>query len=225
MYSLTQCGLVTAYWWVNAKALGLRLSCTNPSIWYHWSWLSLFQVTACCQREATSLLHLHAWIIRAEFWVWSYDMWFIHALISMDYFFPGGEGQWSDPVHWASHPGHPQLSGADKLPVYTWTEVQPQVWQSLTHWSPWWQGSWGQHGAHLGPTGPRWAPCWPHELCYLGPQWNVWYFADFRYIFWKENICVFIQISLKFVPKGAIVNKSALVQVMAWHLTWDKPLP
>ena len=25
-----------------------------------------------------------------------------------------------------------------------------------------------QHGAHLGPTGPRWVPCWPHELCYLG---------------------------------------------------------
>ena len=24
------------------------------------------------------------------------------------------------------------------------------------------------HGAHLGPTGPRWAPRWPHELCYLG---------------------------------------------------------
>ena len=20
----------------------------------------------------------------------------------------------------------------------------------------------------MGPTGPRWAPCWPHELCYLG---------------------------------------------------------
>ena len=31
---------------------------------------------------------------------------------------------------------------------------------------PW--RSWGQHGAHLGPTGPRWAPCWPHEPCYLG---------------------------------------------------------
>ena len=26
----------------------------------------------------------------------------------------------------------------------------------------------GQHGAHLGPTGPRWAPCWTHELCYRG---------------------------------------------------------
>ena len=23
---------------------------------------------------------------------------------------------------------------------------------------PWQQGSWGQHGAHLGPTWPRWAP-------------------------------------------------------------------
>ena len=21
---------------------------------------------------------------------------------------------------------------------------------------------------HLGPTGPKWTPCWPHELCYLG---------------------------------------------------------
>ena len=30
--------------------------------------------------------------------------------------------------------------------------------------------SMGQHGAHLGPTGPRWAPClcWPHELCWVG---------------------------------------------------------
>ena len=22
--------------------------------------------------------------------------------------------------------------------------------------------------AHLGPVGPRWAPCWPHEPCYQG---------------------------------------------------------
>ena len=28
------------------------------------------------------------------------------------------------------------------------------------------QSSWGQHGAQLGPVGPRWAPCWPHEPCY-----------------------------------------------------------
>ena len=29
------------------------------------------------------------------------------------------------------------------------------------------QCSWDQHGAHLGPTGPRWAQCWPHELCFV----------------------------------------------------------
>ena len=26
----------------------------------------------------------------------------------------------------------------------------------------------GQHWVHLGPVGPRWAPCWPHEPCYQG---------------------------------------------------------
>ena len=42
------------------------------------------------------------------------------------------------------------------------------------------QGSWGQHGAHLGPTGPRWAPCWPHELCYLGRMPCVPLKKDFK---------------------------------------------
>ena len=28
--------------------------------------------------------------------------------------------------------------------------------------------SWGQHGTYLDPVGPRWAPCWPHELYYQG---------------------------------------------------------
>ena len=35
-------------------------------------------------------------------------------------------------------------------------------------WYPREQCSWGQHGAHLGPVGPRCAPCWPHEPCYQG---------------------------------------------------------
>ena len=26
----------------------------------------------------------------------------------------------------------------------------------------------GPTRAHLGPTGPRWAPCWPNDPCYLG---------------------------------------------------------
>ena len=29
----------------------------------------------------------------------------------------------------------------------------------------------GPTWAQLGPTGPRWAPCWPHETCYLGLLW------------------------------------------------------
>ena len=33
---------------------------------------------------------------------------------------------------------------------------------------PWYQASWGQCGSRLGPIGPRWPPCWPHELCNLG---------------------------------------------------------
>ena len=32
----------------------------------------------------------------------------------------------------------------------------------------------GPTWAHLGPTGPRWAPCWPHEPCYLGSSsWKI----------------------------------------------------
>ena len=38
--------------------------------------------------------------------------------------------------------------------------------------------------------------------------------------------CIFvIRISLKFVPKGLIDNKSALGQVMAWRRPADKPSP
>ena len=41
----------------------------------------------------------------------------------------------------------------------------------------------------------------------------------------NENFGILIQISLKFVPKNPIDNKSALVQVMACRLFGDKPLP
>ena len=44
----------------------------------------------------------------------------------------------------------------------------------LNHWSTdqvtydWSQGSWNQHGTHLGPVGPWWVPCSPPEPCYPG---------------------------------------------------------
>ena len=47
----------------------------------------------------------------------------------------------------------------------------------------------------------------------------------FKCIFMKENFWILIRISLKFVAIGSINNKLALVQVMAWRRTGDKPLP
>ena len=47
----------------------------------------------------------------------------------------------------------------------------------------------------------------------------------FKCILLNENDRISIQISLKFVPRSPIDNKSALVQVMAWRRTGDKPLP
>ena len=43
-------------------------------------------------------------------------------------------------------------------------------------------------------------------------------------IFLNENIRISIKISLKFVPKGPINNIPALVQIMAWRRSGDKPL-
>ena len=47
------------------------------------------------------------------------------------------------------------------------------------------------------------------------------HFADFIFkcLSMNEMFCIPIRISLKFVPGGPIGNKSALVQVMAWHQT------
>ena len=46
----------------------------------------------------------------------------------------------------------------------------------------------------------------------------------FKWIFFNENVCILIKISLKFVPRGPINNIPSLVQIMAWHRPGDKPL-
>ena len=60
----------------------------------------------------------------------------------------------------------------------------------------------------------------------LRPRQIARHFADdvFNFIFLYENRRVLIQISLKFVPRGPIDNKPVLVQIIACHLTGDKPL-
>ena len=48
-------------------------------------------------------------------------------------------------------------------PMYAWGDLASQQYSNdISH------TSWGQHGAHPGDTGSRWAPWWPHEPCYLG---------------------------------------------------------
>ena len=41
----------------------------------------------------------------------------------------------------------------------------------------------------------------------------------------NENVWISITIPQNFVSKGPIDYKSALVQVVAWHRTGEKPLP
>ena len=65
---------------------------------------------------------------------------------------------------------------------------------------------------------------WPVNT--LRPRQNGRRFADdtFKRIFLNENVRSSIKISLKFVPKGPINNNPALVQIMAWRRSGDKPL-
>ena len=86
---------------------------------------------------------------------------------------------------------------------------------------------------HICVTRPQWVNgcvclCFIFFSCYLiVAATNGCYFADdiFNRIFVKENLCLWIQISLKFVAEDLIDKLSALVEVMAWCWPWDKPLP
>ena len=61
-------------------------------------------------------------------------------------------------------------------------------------------------------------------VCHL-THWGRHFRDDiFKCIFIHENIWIAINISLKFVPDGLIINISALVQIMAWRRPGDKPL-
>ena len=64
------------------------------------------------------------------------------------------------------------------------------------------------------------------KLNTLRPRQDGRRFPDdtFERIFLKENVIILIKISLKFVPKGPINSILALVQIMAWRRSGDKPL-
>ena len=60
----------------------------------------------------------------------------------------------------------------------------------------------------------------------LRPRQNGRHFPDaiFKRIFLNQNEWISIKISLKFVPNVPINNIPALVQIMAWRRSGDKPL-
>ena len=60
----------------------------------------------------------------------------------------------------------------------------------------------------------------------LRPRQYSRHFPDdiFNFIFLNENVWILLQISLKFVPKVRINNIPALVQIMAWRRSSDRPL-
>ena len=64
------------------------------------------------------------------------------------------------------------------------------------------------------------------EFSTLRPRQNEQYFADdiFKRIFFNENVWNSIKTPLKFVPKGPIYKIPALVQIMTWRRSGNKPL-
>ena len=60
----------------------------------------------------------------------------------------------------------------------------------------------------------------------LRPRQDGRYFADdvLKYIFLNENVWISLKIPLKVVPRGPNNNIPALVQIMAWRRSGDKPL-
>ena len=60
----------------------------------------------------------------------------------------------------------------------------------------------------------------------LRPRQDGRHFADdiFTCIFFNENCCILIKLSLKYMRKGPIDNNPALIQIMAWRRSGDKPL-
>ena len=60
----------------------------------------------------------------------------------------------------------------------------------------------------------------------LRPRQDGRHFADdiFMCIFFNDNCCILIKFSLKYVHKGPIDNTPALVEIMAWRRSGDKPL-
>ena len=77
----------------------------------------------------------------------------------------------------------------------------------------------------------NWNPATSPGLSQMGlntlrPRQNSRHLADyvFKWIFLNENVWLSLKNSLKFIPQVSINNIPALVQIMAWRRSCDKPL-
>ena len=83
---------------------------------------------------------------------------------------------------------------------------EPMMDSLLTHVLP-----------HISVTQPQWVNT-------IGPRQDCQHFADIlKYIFFKEEVWVSVEISLKFFHKGPIANNPAQILIRAWCQTGDKP--
>ena len=83
------------------------------------------------------------------------------------------------------------------------------------------------NGSNAGVKQERYMELHPHFLTHLPLDDMAAILADeiFKSIILNENVRISTQIPLKFVPKGSIDTKPALVQVMDWRRIGNKPLP
>ena len=54
-------------------------------------------------------------------------------------------------------------------------------------------------------------------------KWPTFRWGQFQRIFFNKNVWIAIKISLKFVPKGPMNKIPAMIQIMAWRRSGDKP--
>ena len=91
-------------------------------------------------------------------------------------------------------------------------------WSLPTLYQPWQQGSWGQYGAHPGPTGPGWAPCWSHELCYLALTKSMGHWKTFLGEISKEKLKAFSWCAKLLQPY--LTGASELIERHEWNLLY-----
>ena len=138
--------------------------------------------------------------------------------------------QWAPVTHW----GREKMEASSHDDVIKWIHF-PRYWSFVRgiHRSPVnspHKGQW--RGALVVSLICAWMTGWVNnreagDLRRHLANYDVTVMADdiFKYIFLNGNVLFPIKIALNIVSKGPINNIPALVQIMAWRRSGDKPLP